>query len=118
MPTLGATRLPGEADPCLASFRAFAGIPAMFFEDLNAFVKVVEHGSFSKAAIDLSIAQSALSKRVQRLEAKLGAALLVRRSRGVTLTDAGRALLIRAKKVMDDVVDIENNLSSIAPTVS
>src|SRR5690606_33409466 len=63
----------------------------LIFEDLRAFVVVVQHGSFAKAAADLCIAQSALSKRVQRIEHRMGAALLERRARGVALTEAGHA---------------------------
>ena len=50
----------------------------MNFEDLNAFVIVAKLRSFSKAAVQLRIAQSSLSKRVQRLEHKFGVELLKR----------------------------------------
>ncbi|HCY62167.1 MAG TPA: LysR family transcriptional regulator [Oxalobacteraceae bacterium] len=63
--------------------------------DLNAlllFDAVVEAGSFTAAADRLGIAKAKVSIQVARLEALLGTALLVRTTRRVTLTDAGRAL--------------------------
>ena len=63
----------------------------MLFEDLQAFVAVARQGSFSQAAAECGIATSALSKRVQRLEHRVGAALFERRARGVVLTLAGHA---------------------------
>ncbi|MBO9515903.1 MAG: LysR family transcriptional regulator [Variovorax sp.] len=85
----------------------------MVFEDLQAFVIVARHGSFAQAAAALSVAQSALSKRVQRLEERLGAALFERRPRGVVLTEAGHAFLARAQRLVDDLTDLERNFSSL-----
>lgn len=90
----------------------------MIFEDLRAFVAVAQHGSFSQAAADLCIAQSALSKRVQRLEHRMGTALFERRARGVVLTEQGTSFLARAQRIVDEVVDMERNLSSFAQTPS
>lgn len=90
----------------------------MIFEDLRAFVVVAQHGSFAQAAADLCIAQSALSKRVQRLEYRMGARLLERHARGVALTQAGHAFLARARRLVDEVADMERNLSSFAETPS
>ncbi len=90
----------------------------MIFEDLRAFVAVAQMGSFAKAAANLCVAQSALSKRVQRLEHRVGAALLERRARGVLLTEAGQGLLSRAQQVVDEVIDIERNLSNQVRTPS
>jgi LysR family nitrogen assimilation transcriptional regulator len=88
-------------------------ISVVVFEDLHAFVIVARHGSFAQAAITLSVAQSALSKRVQRLEERMGTALFERRSRGVALTTAGHAFLARAQRLVDDLADLERNLSSL-----
>lgn len=86
----------------------------MIFEDLRAFVVVAQHGSFAQAAAFLCIAQSALSKRVQRLEHRMGTALLERRARGVALTQSGHIFLARAQRLVDEVADMERNLSSFA----
>lgn len=82
------------------------------FEDLRAFVAVARHGSFTQASADLCVVQSALSKRVQRLEKRMGTPLLERRARGVALTEAGHAFLARAQRLVDEMADLERNLST------
>jgi len=83
----------------------------MFFEDISAFVAVVRAGSFSKAAIDACVAQSALSRRVKRIESRMGTVLLERNARGVVLTEAGKLFLSRVEKIVDEISDMEANLS-------
>jgi len=90
----------------------------VIFEDLRAFVVVARHGSFARAAAELCIAQSALSKRVVRLEQRMGAGLLERHARGVTLTAAGHTFLARAQRLVAEVSDMERGLSSFAETPS
>lgn len=68
---------------------------------LESFLKIAKTGSFSAAAEELFLSQSALSKQMQKLEKELGAALFVRTSRRVTLTDAGRALQDHALPVLE-----------------
>ena len=85
----------------------------MIFEDIQAFVTVARHGSFAHAATHHCIAQSALSKRVQRLEKHMGGALFERRARGVVLTDAGHAFLARAERLVGELDDLSRNLSSL-----
>ncbi len=63
---------------------------------LRTFTEVARHGSLSVAATQLCISPSAVSHQMKLLEQKLGVALLVRRTRGVALTDAGRHLGERA----------------------
>lgn len=79
---------------------------------------MARHGSFSQAALDLCIAQSALSKRVQRLEHRMGAKLFERRARGVALTPAGQAFLVRAQRLVSEMDDLERDLSSFVQTPS
>jgi len=67
---------------------------------LRAFVTVVDHGHFGRAAQSLTLTQQALSKRVARLEARLGP-LLERRREGVVPTAAGARLLPRARQMLD-----------------
>lgn len=64
----------------------------MNLKQLEYFVSVAEHGSFSKAAMVLDVAQPALSRHVRLLEADLHVTLLTRNGRGVTLTEAGKRL--------------------------
>jgi DNA-binding transcriptional LysR family regulator len=69
---------------------------AITLEQLQAFVRVVEHGSFARAAEGLGVQASAVSRRVAALEAQLGVPLLQRTTRRLSLTTAGQELLERA----------------------
>lgn len=82
----------------------------MLFEDLNAFVVVAQLRSFSRAAAKLRIAQSSLSKRVQRLEHRFGTELLARHGRGVALTQAGEILLLRAERLIHELDALERDV--------
>ncbi|OWJ77902.1 MULTISPECIES: LysR family transcriptional regulator [Haematobacter] len=70
---------------------------------LRSFVQIVELGSITAAAERLQIAQPALSRQVQALEEELGVRLLSRHGRGVIATEEGQTLADRARKVLDDV---------------
>lgn len=68
---------------------------------LDTFVEVAERGSFTAAARRLGLTQAAVSQRIQRLEAGLGAVLFRRETSGVALTDAGRRLHAYARRILD-----------------
>jgi LysR family nitrogen assimilation transcriptional regulator len=74
----------------------------MDFNDLRMFVKVARYGSFSSAAEQLHIAQSALSRRIGRLEHHLGMQLLVRHGRGTELTKEGSLLAAEAERLFGE----------------
>ena len=86
----------------------------MDFQDLYVFFHVANEGSFSKAAMRLHIAQSALSRRVARLEHVLRTPLLQRHARGVRLTERGIALADRAKRLMNELEQIERDVLVLA----
>jgi DNA-binding transcriptional LysR family regulator len=67
---------------------------------VRAFVAVVDHGHFGRAAQTLALSQQALSKRVARLEDRLGP-LLERRHGGVVPNAAGRDFLPAARRLLD-----------------
>lgn len=69
----------------------------MELRQLRYFVRVVELGSFGRAAIDLQMVQSALSQQITRLESELSTRLLQRTSKGVTPTEAGIAFFGEAQ---------------------
>jgi DNA-binding transcriptional LysR family regulator len=69
---------------------------------MEAFVRVLETGSFSAAARQLRIGQPAVSKAIQLLEQRLGVQLLLRSTHGLTPTDAGRNFYERAKQAIDE----------------
>lgn len=73
----------------------------MELRHLSCFVCVADEHSFSRAASRLHVVQSAVSASIQALEADLGVRLLERSSKHVALTDAGAALLPRARAVLD-----------------
>lgn len=73
----------------------------MNLRQVESFVAVAEHLSFTKAAADLGIAQPPLSQNVRRLERTIGAELFRRDRRIVELTDVGRAFLPRAKALLN-----------------
>ncbi len=75
-------------------------------EDMNAFVRIVESGGIGRAAHQLGIAKSAVSRRLNELEIQLGVKLLNRTTRALTLTDAGRLYYERAVKVIEDVAEL------------
>jgi DNA-binding transcriptional LysR family regulator len=72
----------------------------MELRQLQYFAAVVRHGSFTAAADELWLTQSALSQQVRRLEAEMGVRLLERGPRGVRPTAAGEALLPRAEAIL------------------
>jgi LysR family tcuABC transcriptional regulator len=72
----------------------------MELRQLRYFIRIVELGSMSRAAIELDIAQSALSQQISKLEGELSTLLLTRNPRGVQTTDAGAAFFREAKLVI------------------
>ncbi|MFZ6751906.1 LysR family transcriptional regulator [Undibacterium sp. Dicai25W] len=71
--------------------------------DLLLFARVVEEGSFSKAADRLAMPKSSLSRRISALETQLGERLLLRTTRQLTITDFGLSVLQHAQQVQDEV---------------
>lgn len=86
----------------------------MEYRDLLAFLTVGRLESFSAAADHLHIAQSALSRRVHRLELHLGIGLLERHARGVRATKAGALLLEHAARLDADLRRIEQEVRAYA----
>lgn len=72
---------------------------------LVAFVSIADHGSFQRAAQALSLSQAALSHRLRKVEEDLGAPLLIRSSREVSLTPVGQGLLPDARRLLKELHD-------------
>jgi len=85
----------------------------MDLKKLDYFVHVADLRSFTKAASQLSIAQSALSHQVRQLEMELEQTLLYRNGRGVTPTDAGRRLLAHARGILMQVRRARDELTEM-----
>ncbi|MDZ4655919.1 MAG: selenium metabolism-associated LysR family transcriptional regulator [Coriobacteriia bacterium] len=90
----------------------------MNIAQLKTFVTVVEHASFSEAARSMGLSQPAVTMQVQALESDLGATLFDRRYRKVETTEAGRALLPYARKVLAELDDARTALEQLSETVS
>jgi DNA-binding transcriptional LysR family regulator len=75
-------------------------------EDINTFVHIVDAGTISRAANQLGIAKSAVSRRLVDLEKRLGVQLLNRTTRQSSLTDAGREYYQRAIQILADVNEL------------
>lgn len=74
---------------------------------METFVKVVETGSFSKAAAQLGIGQPAVSKAVAHLEERLGVKLLLRTTRGITPTESGKSFHQGAVRAIEEANQAE-----------
>ena len=84
---------------------------------LECLAAIVEQGGFERAAVRLSITQSAVSQRLRALEAQVGTVLLVR-SRPVKPTSAGRLLIKHAMQMRLLRADLETDLQDLAPGAS
>jgi DNA-binding transcriptional LysR family regulator len=86
---------------------------AMDLRQIRYFIAVAEERSFTVAARRLNLSQPPLSQQIQSLEAALGAQLLYRTSRRVELTQAGEALLARARAIQQQIKLAEEEVRSI-----
>ena len=75
--------------------------------DIAVFVRIVERGSFTLAAQDLSLSRAVVSKYVTRLEKRLGARLLHRTTRRLSLTEAGAALFEASRGAIERIEEAE-----------
>lgn len=83
---------------------------------LQLFIAVAEFGSFSRAAVALSVSQPVLSRQIKALEDSVGVALLYRNGRGIVLTEAGKllesyasAILEQASRAATELVALRSN---------
>lgn len=84
----------------------------MDLNELNIFVKVVELGSFTKAALDLGMPKSTVSSKVSDLEARLGVSLLKRTTRKLNITPEGRLFFERCHKNLEELKIAQEELVS------
>lgn len=73
-------------------------------DGVEVFLSVAQHRSFRRAAVELGVSPSAVSQSIRVLEARVGAALLIRTTRSVGLTEAGERFLSRAKPAFEELV--------------
>lgn len=84
------------------------------FDGVQAFVMIAELGGFSKAAQQLHITQTALTRRIQKLEAYLDLKLLDRTTRRVELTAVGREFLPQARNIVHDMTTAVERLKDMS----
>lgn len=86
---------------------------ALNLNSLRLFTAVAEQGGFSAASRSLRVSQPAVSKAVRQLEGDLGAQLLLRSARGVTLTEQGGELLAHARVIFGEERAAEDALAAM-----
>ena len=89
-----------------------------FAEHLAVYVDVVRTGSFSAASRRRAVTPSAVVRQIDALEQDLGVSLLIRSTRALSLTDAGRHLFERAQRLLDDLSDTHAEVSAFDNAVT
>ncbi len=82
-------------------------------EALKTFLAVVAHGNFSRAAEKQEVAVSSVARKIEWLEAEIGAKLFNRTSRTMLLTDAGEKFLPRARHILQELAEAKDAVSSL-----
>jgi len=85
---------------------------------VQLFIRIVETGSFSKASVDLGVTQPTATKHVAAVEARLGARLLNRNTRGVSATEIGALYYEKCKAIQRELEEADNLASLLASSVS
>jgi DNA-binding transcriptional LysR family regulator len=88
------------------------------FAAMEAYVRVMETGSFSSAARQLQVGQPAVSKLIAQLEERLGVRLLLRSTHGLTPTEAGQGFYERAKRSLEEADEADIAARGAAATLS
>jgi DNA-binding transcriptional LysR family regulator len=113
--------MPGRLK-CVVRRNTFAYLAKMqdarFAEHLSVFVETARMGSFSAVARSRSSTPSSVMRQIDALEESLGAALFIRSTRMVRLTDAGRLLLDRASPILDTLTDLKAEIAALDGAVS
>jgi DNA-binding transcriptional LysR family regulator len=87
---------------------------ALTLDQIQIFLAIVDEGSFSKAAKRLNRAQSAVTYGIQKLEAQIDMPLFDRTAYRPTLTEAGRTLLLRARRIAEETNAFRDSAKSLA----
>src|SRR5262245_9291616 len=85
------------------------GVAMDRFAAMNAFIRVVEAGSFTKAADTLNMPKASVTRMVQSLEQQLRVRLLHRSTRAVTVTGDGASYYERAVRLLAELEDLESS---------
>jgi DNA-binding transcriptional LysR family regulator len=85
---------------------------------VQLFIRIVETGSFSKASVDLGVTQPTATKHVAAVEARLGARLLNRNTRGVSATEIGALYYEKCKAIQRELEEADNLAALLSSSVS
>ena len=88
------------------------------FSDLRAFVAIVEEGNFSRAATRLRISPSTLSQTIRQFEERIGAQLLIRTTRSMSVTEAGQRLFDRFRPALREMEEALGEVRKLQGAVS
>ncbi|KOO11345.1 LysR family transcriptional regulator, partial [Vibrio xuii] len=75
----------------------------MNLADIRSFVLIIQLGNFTKAAEALNVSRSHVSRQISQLEAQMGVTLLLRTTRTLKLTDAGKVFFQRCEQALNDI---------------
>src|SRR5258707_4165937 len=81
------------------------------FSDMVAFVHVVEAGSLSRAARELKLSLAVISRKLARLEERLGVRLVNRTTRRLALTEEGAAFHLRCVRILAEIEEAETEVT-------
>lgn len=82
-------------------------MPSHRWESIEVFERVVHYNSFSRAAEDLGVSRSHISRQISALENRLGAQLLLRTTRKVSTTDVGEAFYLQCQSILNHIEEAE-----------
>lgn len=85
----------------------------MDLRQIEYFVEVAKHLSFTKAAATLHVSQPSISKAIQNFESELGVPLFYRSSKQLELTDAGQAVLVNSMQVLESFQNLRSELTDL-----
>jgi DNA-binding transcriptional LysR family regulator len=88
-------------------------VVATNLNDILTYVTIVEKGTFTAAGAALQLPKSSVSRRLTRLEERLGVRLMQRTTRSLTMTEAGRTYFEKARRALDDLADLELKVSDM-----
>jgi DNA-binding transcriptional LysR family regulator len=81
-------------------------------QSMRVFIKVADLGSFARAAGAMEISNAIATRHIAELEGRLGARLLHRTTRSLSLTESGQVYLERARQILDDLEDVEQMVAA------
>jgi len=83
------------------------------FQQMQYFIAIVKNHSFTQAAVECNISQSAISQQMKELESNLGIKLLERKGRSFEVTEAGQYFYIHSQDILKDLNQLIKNTNNL-----